>query len=269
MTEIINRQVHTITGLISKIAMHLNSFSLGKSILERIVNMMNIFTAGKGATISFCHSDNTVLLSTKDKSNITISDLCKSVTPPCNLSLLLFNGHLQTIWSAIKQKDLHIIYKRKIFEVDDHRYAGSFAVDFVVHHNSVKREDLPERTTFYSNSELEDLDRGSSDQKPILITLHGLSGGSHELYLREVLGPMVKERDWEACVVNSRGCAMSKITTPVLFNARATWDVRQAISWLSEKYPNRPLFAVGYSLGANILTNVKSTLFSKRIELRD
>ena len=243
--------------------MHLNTFPLGEYVLERVVGIMNIFTTGKRTRMSFVHSDNTVLLHTKDKSTITVSNFCKSVTPPCNLSLLLFNGHLQTIWSAIKQKDIPIIYKRKIFEVDDRRYAGSFTVDFVVHHTSVKGEDLPERTTYYSDSELEDLDHGSSDQKPMLITLHGLTGGSHELYLREVLGPMVKEREWEACVVNSRGCAMSKITTPVLFNARATWDVRQAINWLSERYPERPLFAVGYSLGANILTNVKSIPFSK------
>lgn len=237
--------------------MHLNVFGLGEYVFERMFNVIHLFTAWKGTRISFDHSDNAISLRTNDKSNITISELCKSVTPPCNLNLLLFNGHLQTIWSAIKQRDIPIIYKRKIFELDDRRYAGSFAVDFVVHSPSNKTENLPERTTLYSDSELEDLERGSSDHKPMLITLHGLSGGSHELYLREVLGPMVKERGWEACVINSRGCAMSKITTPVLFNARATWDIRKAVNWLHEKYPYRPLFAVGYSLGANILTNVK------------
>ena len=204
----------------------------------------------------FKHSDEAIPLITKDGSKITIADLCKSVTPPCILSLLLFNGHLQTIWSVTIRKGLPIIYKRKIFEADDERYAGSFTVDFVVHSSSKKEEGLPERTTFYTASELEDLENGSLDRKPMLVTLHGLSGGSHELYLREVLGPMVETKNWEACVVNSRGCAMSKITTPVLFNARATWDVRQVINWLHVKYPNRPLFAVGYSLGANILTNV-------------
>jgi predicted alpha/beta-fold hydrolase len=40
-----------------------------------------------------------------------------------------------------------------------------------------------------------------------------------------------------------------------MFNARATWDVRQTIRMLRELYPNRPLYAVGFSLGANILTN--------------
>jgi predicted alpha/beta-fold hydrolase len=40
-----------------------------------------------------------------------------------------------------------------------------------------------------------------------------------------------------------------------LYNARATWDVRQVVKWLKKSFPNRPLFGLGFSLGANILTN--------------
>lgn len=71
-----------------------------------------------------------------------------------------------------------------------------------------------------------------------------------------MLRPIV-DAGWEACVVNSRGCARSKITTGVLYNARATWDVRQVVNWLRKSFPNRPLFGIGYSLGANILVNVR------------
>jgi len=48
------------------------------------------------------------------------------------------------------------------------------------------------------------------------------------------------------------------ITTGVLYNARATWDIRQVVKWLGEKFPNRPLFGLGFSLGANILVNVRT-----------
>ena len=91
----------------------------------------------------------------------------------------------------------------------------------------------------------------------MLVTLHGLSGGSHELYLRHVLEPLFKA-GWEACVVTSRGCAMSKITSGVLYNARSTWDLRQVVKWLRETFPRRPLFGIGYSMGANIMTNVRT-----------
>jgi len=66
---------------------------------------------------------------------------------------------------------------------------------------------------------------------------------------------LVEDGDWEACVVNARGCAMTKITSSVLFNARATWDVRQTVNWLRKTFPNRALFGMGFSLGANIITN--------------
>jgi hypothetical protein len=115
---------------------------------------------------------------------------------------------------------------------------------------------LPERTSFFSEDQFAVLP--SDDTKPMLVVLHGLSGGSHELYLRHVLAPLVADKSWEACVVNSRGCAQTKVTSHVLYNARATWDVRQSVKWLRKMFPNRPLFGIGFSQGANILTNVRT-----------
>ncbi len=211
------------------------------------------------AKISFHHSSAPISLIHKSGSKKSLPEVCEAATPPCHLNPLLFNGHLQTMWTAAKAPDIPIVYKRKIFEAEDPKYAGSFAVDFVVHTSSEVDASLPPRTTYFTADDSTIL--GSSDNKPMLITLHGLSGGSHEVYLRHVLAPLTtEEAAWEACVINSRGCAMSKITTSVLYNARATWDVRQVVKWLRLKFPNRPLFAIGYSLGANILTNVRSSL---------
>ncbi|TID20296.1 alpha/beta fold family hydrolase [Venturia nashicola] len=196
-------------------------------------------------------------------------DLCKQATPPCHLNPLLFNGHVQTFWTAVKGVDIPITYKRKIFESKSTVYGngGTFAVDFVVHtpksaRNEAVKDDptleLPPRTTYYTEEEFSSL--GCDDTKPLLIMLHGLAGGSHEIYLRHVLRPLCldaasDDERWEALVVNARGCAHSKITSGVLYNARATWDVRQVVLWAKEKWPNRKLFGIGFSLGANILTN--------------
>ena len=203
---------------------------------------------------SFYHHPESVNLSTKDGKDICLSELCKTCTPICRLNPLLFNGHLQTFWTATKYQDIPIYYKREIFEAEDLAFAGTFAVDFVVPPYEGYDHSLPPRTTFFKDTEFSDI--GSLDSKPMLVTLHGLSGGSHEIYLRHVLKP-IAEAGWEACVVNSRGCAMSSITTAVLYNARATWDIRQVVKWLRKTFPNRPLFGVGYSLGANILVNVR------------
>ena len=198
---------------------------------------------------------------------ISLLDLCKQVTPPCRLNPFLFNGHLQTFWTAVKSYDIPIYYKRHIFSAEDPTYAGTFAVDFVVEAYEDTDVSLPPRTMYYTDNEFESI--GSMDDRPMVVTLHGLSGGSHEIYLRHVLRPLVDSGKWEACVVNSRGCAGSKITTGVLYNARATWDIRQVVKWLREKFPNRPLFGLGFSLGANILVNVRTvvrdTLWGSRL----
>ncbi|KAF7186559.1 putative esterase [Pseudocercospora fuligena] len=239
-------------------------------------------------TTTYTHSEEPLLLQTRDGPQRALPEICKDVIPPCTLNPFLFNGHLQTAWTAVKAAGPAIHYKRRVFEQEDEGFKGHFTVDIVVKppEESTKtsaedggpedvglREDpvrvghtsLPPRTTYFTNEEFEEL--GSDDTKPLLVTLHGLSGGSYETYLRHVLEPLVRYSsagdkaggisggEWEALVVNSRGCAGSKITTSILYNARATWDVRQVVKWARKIWPKRPIFGIGYSLGANILTN--------------
>lgn len=162
---------------------------------------------------------------------------------------------MQTCWTAVTSAEIEVYYKRKIFHSDDPIYTGDFAVDFTVESHNFTQPDLPPRTASYNDDEWQRVQGGSTDSKPMAIVLHGLAGGSNEVYLRAVLKPLV-DAGWQACVVNARGCAMSEITSEVLYNARATWDVRQTVKWLRATYPHRPLFGLGFSLGANILVNV-------------
>ncbi|KAH8664095.1 carboxylesterase-like protein [Xylariales sp. PMI_506] len=204
--------------------------------------------------LDFHASSAPVVIKTQGGESKSLLDIVKEAVPPCSLNPLLFNGHLQTCWTAVNKAAPAVHYRRKIFEASHSGYSGSFAVDFSTPEASSEVDDsLPPRTTYYSTKELESL--GSDDDRPMLVVLHGLSGGSHEVYLRHAISPLLESGKWEACVVNSRGCAKSKITTGILYNARATWDTRQVVRWLREKYPNRPLFGIGFSLGACILTN--------------
>ncbi|KAL2160572.1 hypothetical protein VTH06DRAFT_1260 [Thermothelomyces fergusii] len=206
------------------------------------------------AKIAFTHSSTPLTLQRKDGTVTDLLKVCEASTPPCQLNPLLFNGNIQTMWTVVKEHGPPIFYRRRIFEADHKTYTGTFAVDFVVEPHTDVDEGLPPRTAFYSDEDFAKI--ASDDSKPMLIVLHGLSGGSHEIYLRHAIAPLVLNGgNWEVCVVNSRGCANSKVTSGVLFNARATWDVRQVVRWARETFPNRPLFALGFSLGANILTN--------------
>ncbi|QPC74144.1 hypothetical protein HYE68_004896 [Fusarium pseudograminearum] len=206
------------------------------------------------AAIDFTHAPTPRKVTEKDGNETDLLSITEKATPPCNLNPLLFNGHLQTMWTATKPAGPKIYYKRKIFDADHKIYHGTFAVDFAVEPFEAPDDPtLSRRTAYLTDKEFENF--GSDDTKPMLVILHGLSGGSHEIYLRHTIAPMIGEGGWEACVVNSRGCARSKITSGVLYNARATWDIRQTVKWLQKKFPNRPLFGLGFSLGANMLTN--------------
>jgi uncharacterized protein len=210
------------------------------------------------AKINFVHSKTPMALREKDGTQTDLLKVVKETTPSCQLNPFLFNGHAQTIWTAAKHRGPPVYYKRKIFQAEHKTYHGTFAVDFVVEPFSEMDERLSTRTIYYSDQELNQL--RSDDHRPQLVVLHGLSGGSHEVYLRHAIAPLILEGGWEVCVVNSRGCNKSEITSGVLYNARATWDVRQLVKWLKQNFPNRPLFGLGFSLGANMLTNVRTTL---------
>lgn len=214
------------------------------------------------AKVDLISASETAPLKKKDGSSTKLLDVCKESIPPCRLNPFLFNGHLQTMYTGVNRSSPPVYYKRKIFEAEDPTYRGTFSVDFAVKPFSESDDSLPPRTTYFSDDEFGNI--GSQDNRPMLIALHGLSGGSYESYLTNVLAPLVYSevsgRQWEACVVNSRGCAKHKITSTVFYNARSTWDYRQLVSWLRRIFPNRPLFGIGFSLGANMLTNVSVLL---------
>lgn len=245
--------------------------------------------------ITYTHASEPLTLPTKTGPSRALPELIKDNVPACNLNPFLPTGHLQTFWTAMKFDGPPVHYKRRTFAAAQDSFPGHFAVDFVtsapppasletkdaegnladdqgLHEDptGVGHHYLPPRTTYFTEREFAEL--GSDDDKPLLICLHGLSGGSYETYLRHVVAPLVAESEvgkkaggmsggeWEALVVNSRGCAGSKITNSMMFNARATWDVRQVINWARERWPRRRMFGVGFSLGANILTTVGVTV---------
>lgn len=51
----------------------------------------------------------------------------------------------------------------------------------------------------------------------------------------------------------ARGCGGLQLTTPESFTAARTSDLQFAIKHIRSLYPNRDVFAIGYSLGAGIL----------------
>nr|CAG8436650.1 9338_t:CDS:2 [Entrophospora candida] len=142
----------------------------------------------------------------------------------------IYNGHLQTAYAAFANfEDVHLIdYERKFVSTPD---GGQIAVDWT--------PPLSEKVF---------------DNTPTLVMLHGLTGGSHESYIRCLLEELTKPpHNYRAVVVNFRGCSESFVTSPKLYSAGATEDLRVALNYIKESIPGAPLMAVGFSLGANLL----------------
>lgn len=87
---------------------------------------------------------------------------------------------------------------------------------------------------------------------PVLILLPGLTGGSGDTYVQHMLARARRLR-WRVVVFNSRGCGGSPVVTPQFYSASFTGDTREVVKHVNTRYPNSNLYAVGWSLGANIL----------------
>lgn len=173
---------------------------------------------------------------------------------------LYFNGHLQTLYAAVRTFDNEnmVYYKRLVVPCRD---GGEATADFRVppfekasdYTPPNQTKPLMPRYSFFTPEEERNL--GSNDDKPLLIVLHGLTGGSHEAYVRSLVDRITTNYGFEACVLNSRGCSESCITTPQLYNGVWTNDIRDFVVKLRALFPKRKFYLVGFSLGASIATN--------------
>lgn len=176
--------------------------------------------------------------------------------------------HVSTIYSATAnfEKVDHIYYKRYVLE---HKDGGNNALDFAVRttkdlslseYESSGSPDLPARTKYMSAQETEAV--GSTTEGLLIVLLHGLAGGSHEHYVRKTVTALLDRFPDDSTVsvvaFNARGCARSKVTSSTYWSALQTDDIAASLDYLHDKFPNRRVVGVGYSLGANILVSLYS-----------
>ncbi|CAF0933570.1 unnamed protein product [Adineta steineri] len=138
----------------------------------------------------------------------------------------IFNGHLMTVFGVLFRPLPKIIFERILLPVDDS--GGTIAVDW---HTK------------------------PHPGQPILVILHGLTGGSDNEYIRWMILSASSKLNICCVVIHARGCGRSQLTSARSFCAANTDDLRISIKYIRSIIGNEtPLFAVGYSLGAGILT---------------
>jgi uncharacterized protein len=97
-----------------------------------------------------------------------------------------------------------------------------------------------------------DLDWGPQGEGPAVMIFHGLEGSSQSNYAIGILEAL-HAAGFQAVVVHFRGCSGESNKLLRRYHAGATDDMAHVAEVLKGRWPKRPLFAVGYSLGGNAL----------------
>ena len=131
--------------------------------------------------------------------------------------------HLQTLWAALFRRFGRPRLERQRLELPD----GDFL-------------DL-------------DWNRGKpADDTPIVLLLHGLQGSSESPYAWGLLAEF-ERRGWRAAVMHFRGCSGEPNRLARSYHSGDTGDVACVVEYLRGRFPDRPVFVAGFSLGGNVL----------------
>lgn len=94
---------------------------------------------------------------------------------------------------------------------------------------------------------------------PRVLLLHGLEGSSRSVYIQGLLVGIAR-LGWRATVLNFRSCALegipprpAPVTCARLYHSGETGDLGHVVRHLVAEEPGGALFAVGFSLGGNVL----------------
>ncbi|XP_027773880.1 embryogenesis-associated protein EMB8-like isoform X1 [Solanum pennellii] len=162
---------------------------------------------------------------------------CKTLNGRVSSTPWLCSPHLQTAFLQFFGRAPACKYRRQIFQLSD---GGIIALDWL-------------RNIDVEKPSIEHFDGVQSDDKsPIMLVIPGLTSDSDSAYIKHLTLKMAK-RGWNVVVSNHRGLGGVSVTSDCFYNAGWTEDSRRVIDHLHTQYPQAPLFAVGLSIGANVL----------------
>jgi hypothetical protein len=152
------------------------------------------------------------------------------ITSPANASFSnrfvpasgLGNPHLQTLWGPLWRK--------------------------------VKPMDRQRERIWLADGDFLDLDWFGPHQvdAPLVLVLHGLTGSSNSPYVAGLQQALAQE-GWASVALNWRGCSGEPNLLSRSYHSGASEDLASVVAHLRALRPLAPLYAVGYSLGGNVL----------------
>ncbi len=155
----------------------------------------------------------------------------------------LGNCHIQTIYSSLFREEKKIHFEIKNFLLND----GDF-LECYWHKNSQHQ-----------------------DNAPLVILFHGLAGSFKSPYIQGAVEEL-SQNGFDSVIMHFRGCTGNDNKLPRSYHSGDSGDALEFIRTLKNEFPNRKLYAVGYSLGANMLLKLlgelkENTLIEKAVAI--
>lgn len=92
------------------------------------------------------------------------------------------------------------------------------------------------------------------DCRPLVVLFHGLEGCVESHYAKGMMAA-VHARGWQPVLMHFRGCSGVPNRALKAYHSGAIEDPHYLLQQLASRFPGRPLAAIGYSLGGNMLVN--------------
>ncbi|EFA76769.1 hypothetical protein PPL_09520 [Heterostelium album PN500] len=148
-------------------------------------------------------------------------------------SLLLANTHFHSYYASYHRNPLNLPTRREVLIAED---GGTVSLDWFTFDN----------------------DKNFNEETPTILMLHGLTGGSHEVYVQYCAKDAYTKKGFRTVVFNYRGCAENIVTADQTYSAAFTGDLKMVVKHLVKTLPKAKLFAIGFSLGSAILAKYLS-----------
>lgn len=94
----------------------------------------------------------------------------------------------------------------------------------------------------------------TGEQTPLVVLFHGLEGNVLSHYIQGMMAA-IHDQGWQAVLMHFRGCSGEPNRYMQAYHSGAIEDPHYVLGLLRQRYPERPIAAVGYSLGGNMLVN--------------
>lgn len=101
--------------------------------------------------------------------------------------------------------------------------------------------------------------------KAMVVLFHGLEGSSESHYIKHLVVSLNKA-GFGAVLMHFRGCSGEPNLNPKAYHSGATFDPEFIVPIIKQRYTALPLFAVGFSLGGNMLMKLMANYSHLPIE---